>query len=129
VRAMEERWVLTARAVRVKAREMKNEANEVHLEAVVEEVVGGAPAVVVAVDAATRDVSTDVVVEVVALGPKVAGVVNNPVTATRKTTELMKAQHENMKNINKNIEKPPPIKKRTALLLEQQKSVTPTYTT
>jgi len=96
VRAMEERT--TARA---KAREMKNEANEVHLAAVEEEeeeVVDGAPVVVVAVDAATLDVSTEVVVVVevvVHLGPKVAGVVNNPVTATRITKELMKAQHNN----------------------------------
>lgn len=80
---------------------MKNEANEVHLAAVEEEeeeVVDGAPVVVVAVDAATLDVSTEVVVVVevvVHLGPKVAGVVNNPVTATRITKELMKAQHNN----------------------------------
>lgn len=89
VRVMEERT-----PVRAKARETKNEANEDRL-AAVEVVVGGAPAVVVAaaVDAATRDVSTEVVVvEVVALDPpKVAGVVNNPVMATKITTELMKA--------------------------------------
>jgi len=96
VRVMEERT-----PVRAKAREMKNEVNEDRPEAVVEEVVGGAPVVVVAVDVATHDVSTEVVaVEVVALGPlKVAGVVNNPVKATRMT-ELMKAQHENKNNKN-----------------------------
>jgi len=95
VKAMEERT-----PVRAKAREMKNEANEGRLVAV-EEVVGVGPAVVGAVDAATLDVSTEVVVvAVVALGPlKVAGVVNNPVTATRITTELMKAQHEQQQHL------------------------------